>query len=53
MRETMHTIRLLRVALILVVSCFLAGCGTLHGWGQKSANSPATFGGGISIPLCK
>jgi len=49
----MKTIRLLRVAFFLVVSCILAGCGTLHGWGQKSANSPAAFGAGMNIPLGK
>jgi hypothetical protein len=49
----MNTIRLLRVGFILVVSCILTGCGTLHAWGQKSANSPATIGGGMSIPLGK
>jgi predicted small secreted protein len=49
----MNTARLLRVALILAVSCILTGCGTLHGWGQKSANSPATFGAGMNIPLGK
>jgi hypothetical protein len=51
--ELMNTIRLLRVALILVVTGLLTGCGTLHAWGQKSANTPATFGSGISIPLGK
>jgi predicted small secreted protein len=49
----MNTARLLRVALILAVSGILNGCGTLHGWGQKSANSPATFGSTMSIPLGK
>jgi predicted small secreted protein len=53
MRETMNTIRLLRAVLILAISCLLIGCGTLHGWGQKSASTPATFGGGMSIPLGK
>jgi predicted small secreted protein len=49
----MKTIHLLRVALILVGACILAGCGTLHGWGQKSANSPAAFGAGMNVPLGK
>jgi len=49
----MNTVRLLSAALIFIVSCILTGCGTLHGWGQKSANTPATFGGGMSIPLGK
>ena len=49
----MNTIRLLRAVLVLFVSCLLTGCGTVHGWGQKSANSPASFGGGVSLPLGK
>jgi predicted small secreted protein len=49
----MKTIHLLRVVLIIAASCILTGCGTVHGWGQKSANTPAAFGGGISIPLGK
>jgi predicted small secreted protein len=49
----MNTIRLLRAVLVLFVSCLLTGCGTVHGWGQKSTNSPASFGGGMSIPLGK
>jgi len=49
----MNTIRLLSVVFVLFVSCLLTGCGTVHGWGQKSANSPASFGGGMSIPLGK
>ena len=47
----MNRTLLLRAMLILVVAGLLAGCGTLHGWGQKSANSPANFGAGMSIPL--
>ena len=53
MREPMNTIRLLRAVLILFITCLLTGCGTLHAWGQKSANTPASFGSGISIPLGK
>jgi predicted small secreted protein len=49
----MNTIRLLRVVLVLFVSCILTGCGTVHGWGQKSAGTPASFGGGINLPLGK
>ena len=53
MQEPMNTIRLLRVALILFVTGLLTGCGSLHGWGQKSAGNPASFGGGINLPLGK
>jgi predicted small secreted protein len=49
----MNLLRLLRIVFVLVVSWILTGCGTVHGWGQKSAGAPASFGGGINLPLGK